>query len=971
MWTRRTTNSKHMKRILHLLLALILLPSFAVAQGLRQSNLSAPRVLGSAVASEFGNWSIPIDPASAFSTTGSHTVQVIASQVDLPGGTSINPFVAGSPLYIADPANPETVTIVSANCSAGSFFCTFTATFTYAHPSKFNVQSGTKGLQEAVNYMHFGLHGGMINVTPSDWGGTTAMITDAVGYSDVSIFDLRSGNDLFYTWDGTDYVITWGVYVNGGVTPTTIAQVSVINNIRYCNQFTGANAGLKLVSCMTNLPSTGGIADWGVEGSQTITADPFIGVTKPVSVWCAGATFSFNTDVTIPANVTVHFGEGCVFTGSGTLTFNGHVDNPQRQQIFSTTLSLKLATDSYPEWWGAKADGLAMSPTDNSTAFQAAVDAYANNTNPYNGNIGPSGGGFNTINFGAGVYQHLTGVTVANSGIHIRCAGNSSTILRFNPPSGPAVAWTFNAGEELHDSDFSNCTLDATNSSLAVVKTALYLYDVAEFTSTNLTIRDYSDSTHESLCVELHGREQITFTTYYFFCNRPLYVGADPETMTEGLDRSSFKDGLFAAIESIAEGGACVNDQPNVEITEADAFLTDVTFDGWDFICGSHSVFWENTNAKTSSFNVKFTNGRNEQGAPDWGFYIHPPANNPVFNLKFDTVHLYVGTKGGWRLRNVFNGSMDNVLYGASASVAPLDADSTAVFTPTNANWNVHSAGNYNALNGWCGIRYNEDQLGGSLGTGQIALRSCGQPQVILENVPGGTTFTISAASCVGSMLAYTIGAHVFEVGALVTVAGVMPAGLNGTFTIAAVTATTVKVRNGACPLTYSSGGAGAMTYGALAYLGHNLMSDMNSGDLGLRSDGILGKIVVGVSGAPTAAFTANWLQFYNAAGDTVVGYVGSKATVTTDWTTDDMQIRSDGGNILFSQTGATTVHMPLTGISLDSATPTVTTGQIGLGNSLATTATNGTGEAMKANVEGYIIVNVEGTTVKVPYVKN
>ena len=59
------------------------------------------------------------------------------------------------------------------------------------------------------------------------------------------------------------------------------------------------------------------------------------------------------------------------------------------------------------------------------------------------------------------------------------------------------------------------------------------------------------------------------------------------------------------------------------------------------------------------------------------------------------------------------------------------------------------------------------------------------------------------------------------------------------------------------------------------------------------------------------------------------------------------------------------------TGIILATgAAPTVAASQVGFGATVAATATNGTGEAMKANVEGYLIVNVAGTVVKVPYVK-
>ncbi len=50
-------------------------------------------------------------------------------------------------------------------------------------------------------------------------------------------------------------------------------NLPVINNMRYCNQFAGANVGARIASCVADLPSMGGVADArGLEGAQSITA---------------------------------------------------------------------------------------------------------------------------------------------------------------------------------------------------------------------------------------------------------------------------------------------------------------------------------------------------------------------------------------------------------------------------------------------------------------------------------------------------------------------------------------------------------------------------------------------------------------------------------------------------------------------------------------------------------------------------
>ena len=55
----------------------------------------------------------------------------------------------------------------------------------------------------------------------------------------------------------------------------------------------------------------------------------------------------------------------------------------------------------------------------------------------------------------------------------------------------------------------------------------------------------------------------------------------------------------------------------------------------------------------------------------------------------------------------------------------------------------------------------------------------------------------------------------------------------------------------------------------------------------------------------------------------------------------------------------------------LTAAAPTVSAGQVGLGSTTATSATAGSNGAVPAQVAGYIIANVGGTTVKIPYFNN
>ena len=75
------------------------------------------------------------------------------------------------------------------------------------------------------------------------------------------------------------------------------------------------------------------------------------------------------------------------------------------------------------------------------------------------------------------------------------------------------------------------------------------------------------------------------------------------------------------------------------------------------------------------------------------------------------------------------------------------------------------------------------------------------------------------------------------------------------------------------------------------------------------------------------------------------------------------MSIKSpgNGGAVLIGQLA------DLVGIALTQAAPTVASG-VSLGGTTAATATAGAGQNTPAKVVGYLIINVAGTTRKVPF---
>lgn len=88
-----------------------------------------------------------------------------------------------------------------------------------------------------------------------------------------------------------------------------------INRIRYAHQFAGANAGAKIAAAIADLPSTGGTVDArGLEGAQTSSVNPFVGITKPITLLLGDTTLTTSVPWVITTNQQNIIGQGFMQT---------------------------------------------------------------------------------------------------------------------------------------------------------------------------------------------------------------------------------------------------------------------------------------------------------------------------------------------------------------------------------------------------------------------------------------------------------------------------------------------------------------------------------------------------------------------------------------------------------------------------------------------------------------------------------
>lgn len=308
-----------MKRFIPFLaLALMAFQGFAFAQ-------TTDYKLHQFYPSDFNKWTA-VATNSVAATSASANISAPTARITANGGQPFVPFVVNSKMLInAGGSDAETVTITAATCNPPTT-CSFTATFGVAHTGRFNVQSGTYGLQEALDAAVAAGNGGLVYVEPT-YPGTTAMILALVrGSTSVLIVDRRSGATTPYVWNGSAYAAT---FVNGQgasgstlqiLTKTTTIAGAAAATISASNFIPAGSIVLGLTSYVTSTFSNTSLTSMKI-GDGT-TTNKFSSATMAL---VAGTTSNSLTDgAAATAPILYQAATSVVVTGNGaSFTTNG------------------------------------------------------------------------------------------------------------------------------------------------------------------------------------------------------------------------------------------------------------------------------------------------------------------------------------------------------------------------------------------------------------------------------------------------------------------------------------------------------------------------------------------------------------------------------------------------------------------------------------------------------------------------
>lgn len=263
------------------------------------------------VASIYGSYTSQVSTGNT--STGSASIKAAPVAVTLANGTVINPFVANTSKTINRGGTyAETVTPTVANCYAGSITCTLSATFSNKHASGEAIQSGTFGLQEAINAAQTAGSGTVLVDATFQGPSGSALIAASTGSTAVVIQDNRSGTPQFYKWNGSAYQLQAS---GGSSLNLPVSALGAPNVVYTLNQTTDQGTSTQFTDISGNgnnaiFGATG--CSWTGTGCDFTTSNQSV-VNLPASI---NGDESYCADVSFP----LYFQAGA--GGNGSPTFN-------------------------------------------------------------------------------------------------------------------------------------------------------------------------------------------------------------------------------------------------------------------------------------------------------------------------------------------------------------------------------------------------------------------------------------------------------------------------------------------------------------------------------------------------------------------------------------------------------------------------------------------------------------------------
>jgi hypothetical protein len=451
--------------------------------------------------------------------------------------------------------------------------------------------------------------------------------------------------------------------------------------------FSGVDAAAKIEAAFVRLPASGGTIDCRCfGGTQAFATDPFTGMSTPVTVIMGPATFTSSVNLNMPANVNLIMLDGAIISISAgqTFTISGGLVGSSLSLHFTGAGSVHFQTSQipeiYPQWWGAKGDGV----NDDTLAIQAAYTAAQ---------TFPTGV---VVVFPAGTYKTTSTVTTTqnNSGssqtwnsIYTRGAGARATRWLYAPTANNTVCFHVTRPNAASDSYGGISNIEFFSTDTTFVKTAILLSEVAEFYVDDVSIMGtggpsgflsfWSDASNSSIGLQTSGHEGIHVNHFSCYADRPIYISQSFVLPTQALDSSGFENQLL-----VANQHPCIEVQPNQIIQR-------IHFGGYNaWVYGTDGFRWLfNPASATTCFMLRFDNCSYEQSqsTTGYGINIQCSGGSTLHDLTIKSCQVDNVSGNGIILRGIRGAMLESFQYTSPHVALDVDSSSTGFIFLNNS----------------------------------------------------------------------------------------------------------------------------------------------------------------------------------------------------------------------------------------------------------------------------------------------
>ncbi len=376
--------------------------------------------------------------------TGSQTITLQLGLITLPDGRTDMPFNVNAPLLIGNGTNQETVTPTAVSgCYEASILsgsqginCTITGSFNNLHGQGEIVQSGTYGLQEAINDA-FTTGGGVV-VVDTFWGGgygspmqgTTAILAAATPYLSVFIEDDRGPGAVQY-WTTQQTASTFlaapAVLTAGTFTFSTTPAGSYTTAAAYFACVSYVDVAGQEGPCSTTQSQTPGTTLSSATVTAPVASAGAVGYTIYISL--TSGTYSLSYEVPLTSAI-------CTLTKVETVTPACAVANSTYGQAASNAVvtALTLATSPVDPQLGGVSGTLLTPNAGGRTTYGYVPSSHVGATGILAHSLAFTAGGIGSatpisigsVNIAAGV-MNTVGKEIRICGKYLNTDVNSST----------------------------------------------------------------------------------------------------------------------------------------------------------------------------------------------------------------------------------------------------------------------------------------------------------------------------------------------------------------------------------------------------------------------------------------------------------------------------------------------------------------------------------------------------------------